>query len=63
MTTIDHQTSTTKGQCFFLSKKINDVGQNRSITTIDHHKLNTKGLLSDSLMINDMSQNRSYDNN
>ena len=33
------------------------------ITTLDHHTTTTKGFLSNSLMINNIRQNRSYHNN
>ena len=40
-----------------------DVTKPDLITIIDHHASNAKGLLSNSLMINDIDPSRSYHNN
>ena len=40
-----------------------DVAKPDIITIIDHHTSNTKGLLSNPLLINDIDQSRSYHQN
>ena len=55
-------------QYFFANKNtfrriVNDVVNTDLISNIENHKSTTKGLLSNSLMINNIVQNRSFQNN